>query len=82
MKKRLFFDFLLLCAIFFAPWWLTAIFVLVCAFLFSPFYEVVAFGVLADFLYGAETFVFFGALNTVCAVAIFLLANYARKAVR
>lgn len=82
IRKRIFFDFALLCAVFYTPWWFVAILAFFGVFFFPSFYEIIAFGALVDFLYGARALSALGILGVFGAVVIFILATYAKKIVR
>lgn len=80
--KRFLFNILLLCSVFYAPWWLAVLVAFGGAFFCSLFYEVIAFGLLFDLLYGAQSLAIGGIAGTVTAVAIYLIAGYVKKIVR
>lgn len=82
MKKRLFFDLVLLGAVFYTPWWFVAIIAFFGVLFFSSFYEIIVFGALIDFLYGARTLSAMGTMGLLGAVVIFALATYVKKIVR
>ncbi|MDO8604427.1 MAG: hypothetical protein Q7K40_03460 [bacterium] len=82
MKRRIIFNFILLGAVFFAPWWVTFLLGIIGAFVFEKYFEIFGFGVLFDLLYGAGLVYFGGIFGVLCAGAVFLLASYARKIVR
>lgn len=82
MKTRIFFDLILLVAVFYTPWWVVAVFGFIGAFYFPPYYEVIVTGLLIDILYGANSFPLGGVYGILGAVAIFFIASYTRKAVR
>ncbi len=82
MKKRLFFDFVLLCAVFYTPWWFVAVLAFFGVLFFSSFYEVIVFGALIDFLYGARTLSAMGMAGLLGSVLVFALATYVKKIVR
>ena len=82
MKKRIFFDLILLVAVFYTPWWVVAVLGLIGAFYCSQYYEVIVAGLLIDILYGASSFPLGGVYGILGATAIFFTASYARRAVR
>ena len=82
MRKRIFFDIILLSAVFYTPWWIVAILAFVGAFFWSSYFEIFVFGILLDILYGAGAFPLGGVYGILGAVAIFITASYAKKIVR
>lgn len=82
VKKRIIFDLILFCAIFYTPWWFVAILAFTGAFFLPQYYEIIAFGVLVDILYGAGQLTLGGISGFLAAIIIFFTASYTRKAVR
>ncbi|MEK7569004.1 MAG: hypothetical protein AAB497_02730 [Patescibacteria group bacterium] len=82
MTKRIFFNLLLLGAIFYTPWWAVAVIAFVGAFLFPSYYEIIMAGVLVDLLYGIQGHMMRGVLGLVVAVALFVVARHFKQAVR
>lgn len=82
MKKRIIFDLILFCAIFYLPWWVVAILAFIGAFVWPMYYEIIAFGLLVDVLYGTNSATFGGLAGVFTAVVVLFAASYARKAVR
>lgn len=82
MKKRFFFDVVLLLSVLYAPWWLVAVLAFFGAFSYPFFYEVIVIGLLMDILYGSSSTTLNGSLGTIGAISIFIIALYAKKFVR
>lgn len=82
MTKRIIFDIVLLGAIFYTPWWVVVPFALAGAFIFPSYYEIFGYGLLMDLLYGTPLSALRGTMGTVGAIAIFLIAEQAKKIVR
>ena len=70
--------------VFFAPWWLAALFALVSFFLFDDFVELLLAALLADFLYGAPTPRFFGFpfVRSLSAALLFLALGLLKRHLR
>ena len=82
MTKRIFFNLLLLGAIFYAPWWAVAVIAFVGAFLFPSYYEIILAGVFFDLLYGISAHPMRGVLGLIVALVLFVVARYFKQAVR
>ncbi|HBB44249.1 MAG: hypothetical protein UW27_C0004G0045 [Parcubacteria group bacterium GW2011_GWA1_44_13] len=82
VRKRIIFDIILLGAVFYTPWWIVAIISFAGAFFWRPYFEIFIFGILLDLLYGASAFPLGGVYGILGALAIFITASYAKKAVR
>ena len=82
MNKRIIFDIILLSSVFYAPWWIVAMFAIVGAYLYNQYYEIFLFGMLIDLLYCANLFPLWGALGILGAIVIFVSVSYAKKMVR
>lgn len=82
MMKRIFFDLLLLGAIFYTPWWVATPLAFLGAFLFNPYYEIFAFGAVIDLLYGTPTSALRGTVGVVGSVGLFLIGILAAGVVR
>lgn len=82
MIKRIFFDLLLLGAVFYTPWWVVLPLAFIGAFLFPSYYEIILVGVLFDLLYGISTHPARGVLGIIVALVLFVTARRLRQAVR
>ncbi len=82
IRKRIFFDLILLAAVFYTPWWVVVVLGFIGAFYYPLYYEVIVAGLLIDILYGASSFPLGGVYGILGATVVFFLASYARKAVR
>ena len=82
MTKRIFFNLLLLGAVFYTPWWAVAVIAFVGAFLFPSYYEIIMAGVFVDLLYGTQAHMMRGVLGLIVTLALFIVARYFRQAVR
>ncbi len=82
MVKRIIFNFVLLAAIFYTPWWIATPLAFCGAFLFNPYYEVIALGVVIDLLYGTSASALHGTAGIVGAVGLFFLGTIAASVIR
>lgn len=82
MKKRIIFDIILLGTIFYAPWWIVAILAFAGVFYYPAYLEIFIFGMLFDILYGSGSYSLSGVYGILGATAIYIIASYARRAVR
>lgn len=74
MVKRIVFDFFLICAIFYLPWWLVAVIAVFGIFYFHSYYEVLVAGILLDILYSVSgnEFSVFSVLGFLTAIILFV----------
>lgn len=82
MTKRIIFDLVLLCTIFYTPWWVVVPLAFAGAFIFPSYYEIFAYGVLTDLLYGTGTSSLHGLIGLTTAVLLYAIAWQAKKVVR
>lgn len=82
MTKRILFDVLFLGVIFYAPWWVVAVFAFAGVFFFPSYYEVIAGGVLFDLLYGASNYFTRGIIGFLSTLVLFVVARRLKRAVR
>lgn len=82
MTKRIFFNLLLLGAVFYTPWWFVALLAFIGAFLFPSYYEIIIAGILVDLLYGTQVHMMRGVWGLAVALVLFVTARQLKQAVR
>ena len=84
IPQRIAFGFVLLSAVFYAPWWLTLFLALLGTFYFHDYYEVIALGFLFDVLYGVNVGIIsgFGIMGLMAGSGIFYGVLRAKRELR